>query len=130
MTDTNKIPPGQPNGQAELDPRAFALSALLLNYRRRLLEVEAAAFNFGDTADFMVEQFLKEYGDLFVVYPAREVDPHAEEFADLRDQFAIAALQGFLAGTSTIKQTLGEAYVAENAYSYADAMLAARKGRA
>ena len=49
---------------------------------------------------------------------------------DLRDSFAMAALQGFLADPTPFEQlpkheSIAETY-AEEAYTYADAMLAAR----
>jgi hypothetical protein len=48
---------------------------------------------------------------------------HAEEFASLRDQFAMAALQGILATAMPI----GYRTAAEEAGEYADAMMKARK---
>jgi hypothetical protein len=47
-----------------------------------------------------------------------------EETLTLRDRFAVAALQGMLADTACDPETTDAAHIA---YSYADAMLEARK---
>lgn len=57
---------------------------------------------------------------------ARVPSPHTEDFPDMRDQFAMAALPAIIeANKENMKISFtGEA---EQAYKYADAMMAARK---
>lgn len=65
---------------------------------------------------------------------------HAEDFPSVRDQFAMAALTGLLAGLAYAHKKIGgrikfqmapgQADTARQSYGYADAMMAARKGGA
>lgn len=124
----NKVTPTTPEGQGE-SARHFAQN-LVARFRLAIEDIhEYRGEPKGDEYMTMLDrrdQLGEDLVQALTVPSPREVD---EDFPTVRDQFAMAALQGLtsIKGEGHFKQAT-QANFSKIAFEYADAMMAARKG--